>query len=217
MARALLRLVPLLSTAAALMSVSPVAAQLRNASPLIRGVLVERDARSSGEFSVRAADNQIFRYHFDSKTYVEREDRLVDIPRLDPGEKIEVLSDEGPAATVRYARTVHVMLPPLPGRSASRERMRAAHSPVDYFTPISTMSVAGVVSRVGPDWLVLHTREAGNQTILLRQDTRYLDNGEAVEAAALQPTMRVFIRAGRNLYDEIEAYQIIWGEILEPR
>ena len=26
----------------------------------------------------------------------------------------------------------------------------------------------------------------------------------------------VFIRGGRNLYDEVEAYQVIWGEILQP-
>jgi hypothetical protein len=159
----------------------------------------------------------VFRYRFDPKTYVEREDRLVDIPRLDPGEQVEVLSDEGPGTTVRYARTVHVILPPLRGRPPSRGQLRTDPTPVDYFAPISTMTLAGVVSRIGPDWLVLHTRDAGNQTIRLRRDTRFLDNGEMVDAASLQPTMRVFIRAGRNLYDEIQAYQIIWGEILEPR
>jgi hypothetical protein len=29
--------------------------------------------------------------------------------------------------------------------------------------------------------------------------------------------MRVFVRAGKNLYDEVEAYQVIWGAILNPR
>jgi len=29
--------------------------------------------------------------------------------------------------------------------------------------------------------------------------------------------MRVFVRAGRTLYNEIEAYQVIWGRILQPR
>jgi hypothetical protein len=29
--------------------------------------------------------------------------------------------------------------------------------------------------------------------------------------------MRVFVRAGKNLYEQVEAYQIIWGQILEPK
>jgi hypothetical protein len=192
-------------------------AQQRNASPLIRGVLIERAVLPSGEFSVRASDNEVFRYRFDPKTYVEREDRLVDIPRLDIGEKVEVLSDEGPASGVRYARTVHVIFQQPRRRPSSEGRPGAGRSPADYFAPISTMSISGVVSRLSPDRLILHTRAAGNQTILLRRDTRYLDNGQTVDGTALQPTMRVFIRAGRNLYNEIEAYQIIWGDILQPR
>jgi hypothetical protein len=27
---------------------------------------------------------------------------------------------------------------------------------------------------------------------------------------------RVFVRAGRNLDDNIEAYQVMWGDILRP-
>jgi len=37
-----------------------------------------------------------------------------------------------------------------------------------------------------------------------------------VEAADLKPNTRVFVRAGKNLEDQIEAYQIVWGEILQP-
>ena len=195
---------------------APLIAQ-RTASPLIRGDLIARESRPSGEFSVRTADNQVFRYRFDPKTYVEREDRLTDIPRLAVGERVEVLSDEGFVSDVRYARTVHVMFPPPPTRPVSQGRFRGGGDAVDHFMPISTMSLAGVISDLGTEWLVLHTRKDGNQTIRLRRDTRFLNNGERVEAADLHPNMRVFIRAGRNLYNEIEAYQIIWGEILEPR
>jgi hypothetical protein len=191
-------------------------AQSRNASPLIRGVLVERGELPSGELTVRTADNQIFHYRFDSKTYVEREDRLIDVARLAPGDKVEVLSDEGPASAVRYARTVHVMLrDPTPPRSRSQDPF-IRHTSLDPLQPLSTMSLAGVVASLGQDWLVLHTRHAGNQTILLRRDTRYLGDGERVEHSDLHPNMRVFIRAGRNLFNEVEAYQIIWGQILQP-
>ena len=50
----------------------------------------------------------------------------------------------------------------------------------------------------------------------LRQDTRYLRDGEVVDANDLQPNMRVFVRAGRTFYNELEAYQVIWGRILMP-
>jgi hypothetical protein len=29
--------------------------------------------------------------------------------------------------------------------------------------------------------------------------------------------MRVFVRAGKDIYEQVEAYQVIWGKILEPR
>lgn len=191
------------------------AAQTRFASPLIRGVLIERETHATaGQFSVRAADDRIFHYRFDSKTYVERENRLIQVAQLDPGEKVEVLSDEGPASALRYARTIHVILPQPPARPLSQGRLRAA---ADHYEPLATVSFAGVVSRLQADRLVLHTKEAGDQTIMLRQDTRFLENGEIVERSTLQPSMRVFVRGGRDLYGEVEAYQVIWGEILVPR
>ena len=35
--------------------------------------------------------------------------------------------------------------------------------------------------------------------------------------ASLKPNMRVFVRAGKDLYDQVEAYQVIWGKILDPK
>src|SRR5271156_6932191 len=79
---------------------------------LLRGVLLERDAQTDGgEFSVRVPGNQVFRYRFDAKTYVEREERTIDVPRLRPGEKVEVVSDALSGSLLRYARTIHVIDP----------------------------------------------------------------------------------------------------------
>jgi hypothetical protein len=194
------------------------AAQTRFASPLIRGVLVEREAHATaGQLSVRSADDRIFHYRFDAKTYVERENRLIEVAQLAPGEKVEVLSDEGPASVLRYARTIHVILPQPPARPLSQGRLRAYRGAADHYEPLATLSFSGVVSSLEPDRLVLRTKDAGNQTIMLRQDTRFLENGEIVERTTLQPSMRVFVRGGRGLYGEVEAYQVIWGEILAPR
>ena len=188
------------------------------APTLIRGVLLERDPQTgSGEFSVRAEDNRVFRYQFDPKTYVERDSQLIDVRRLQPGEKVEVLSDVVPGAALRYARTIHVLADPPPVRPLSAGRLRAPRNVPERVLPTGNLTYSGVVFRVNGERLVLHTREVGDQSILLRKDTRYLQNGEMVGAADLKPNTRVFIRAGKDLYDEVEAYQVIWGGILNPK
>jgi len=87
---------------------------------------------------------------------------------------------------------------------------------MDLLAPRGNLTYSGVIARLTVDRLVLHTRQEGEKTILLRLDTRYLEGGTMVEAADLKPNTRVFVRAGKNLGDQIEAYQIIWGEILQP-
>jgi hypothetical protein len=83
--------------------------------------------------------------------------------------------------------------------------------------PRGTLTYAGVIARLGDGRMVLRTRGGGEAHILLRPDTRYLSGGAIVEHSALSLSTRVFVRAGRNLDDEIEAYQVVWGEILSPR
>jgi len=193
------------------------AAETPQPAALIRGVLLERDSQpASGEFSVRLANNEVLRYQFDGKTYVEREQQLLDVPRLRPGEKVEVVSDAVPGSVLRYARTVHVINDPPTPRPPSLGRLRSANRLADDRTPLGTLTYAGVVARVNGDRLVLHTRDGGEQSVLLRKDTRYLRNGEIVDPASLQMNMRVFVRAGKDLWDQVEAYQVIWGKILVP-
>jgi hypothetical protein len=50
--------------------------------------------------------------------------------------------------------------------------------------------------------------------LLLRADTRYSGDGVRVEAPEPLLNKHVFVRAGRNMYGALEAYQIVWGEIL---
>ncbi len=188
------------------------------APALVRGVLLERDTQTpAGEFSVRAADNQVYRYQFDRKTYVERDDQMIEVKRLEPGEKIEVVSDIVPGLILRYARTIHVLPEPAPARPSSAGRFRANRPPVERTVRAGNLTFSGVVFRLTGERLVLHTREGGEQALLLRKDTRYVENGEIVDAATLKPNTRVFVRAGKDLYDQVEAYQVIWGQILAPK
>ena len=78
------------------------------------------------------------------------------------------------------------------------------------------MTFAGVVFRINADVLILRMRTNEHKTIHLRSDTRYLSQGQTLDRGNLEVNTLVFIRAGKNLDDEIEAYQVIWGKVLDP-
>ncbi|HXK04107.1 MAG TPA: hypothetical protein VMS37_17010 [Verrucomicrobiae bacterium] len=185
-------------------------------SGLVRGVVLECEAKPEGELSIRTADNQVLRYRFDHKTYAEREDHLIDAARIQPGEQVEVVSDSVPGSLLRYVRTIHVVEPTPPPRPLTQGRLRAYNPNLDTVRT-GNLTYSGVVFRLSAEHLLVHTREAGDLTLQLRKDTRYIQDGQVVEAADLKPNMRVFIRAGKDLYNELEAYQVIWGKILTPQ
>jgi hypothetical protein len=192
----------------------------RGPAPVVRGIVLERDApASSGQFSVRAHDNQVYRYQFDGHTYVEREEQLIDVARLHPGEEVEVVSDVVTGSALRYARTIHVIENPPASLRPVMSRLRArgtADRGLVAGDSAGDLTYAGVVFRLSAERLVLHTR-AGDQSVLLREETRYLENGEVVNSGDLKLNTRVCVRAGKDLYGEVEAYQVIWGGILDPR
>ncbi len=193
-----------------------VAAQAPYNSPILRGVVLECDQHAVGELAIRAADNEVLRYQFDKQTYVERDQQMIQPSHLLPGEKVEIVSDRSPGVALRYARTIHVVQPTPPPRP-HRSGLPPAYNPRTEDVRTGTLAYAGVVYRVNADRFVIHTREVGDLSILLRNDTRYLANGQLVDLASLKPNMRVFVRAGKDLYNEVEAYQVIWGRILAPR
>ena len=78
------------------------------------------------------------------------------------------------------------------------------------------MTFTGVVLRLDREGLVLRTRVDGEKWILVRRDTLYREDGLQVEPSSLHSSTRVFVRAGRNLDGEIEAYEVVWREILTP-
>lgn len=211
-ATGLLALLPLLAPA-----------QTPAAATLVAGVLLERDAVvAEGQISIRADGNQVYRYRYDAKTYAVRDSQLTTVPALNPGERVEVISDSVAGSLLRYARDIHVIseAPAVPRpRPTPVNRLLTGPDPLDRYlfpTPVGNLTFAGVVYRVTGEHVVLHTR-GGDQNILLRRDTRYVQDGESVDSASLKPNMRVFVRGGKDLWDQVEAYQVFWGEILQPR
>jgi hypothetical protein len=186
---------------------------------IVRGTLIARDQTETGELTVRLADNHVYFFQFDARTLVEKEKKTVAVTGLATGDKLEIVSDVGKNPRERYARTVKVVTeePASPPRRVwLRRHPPEGGSMLDDLFPRGNMTFAGVVASVGRDSLLLRTRGRNETRILLRPDTRYLREGQPVEAAALAVNTRVFVRAGKNLYEEIEAYQVIWGEILKP-
>jgi hypothetical protein len=185
-------------------------------APILRGVLLECDQRPTGELAIRATDNQVLRYQFDRKTYIERDGQMIEAARLTAGEQVEIVSDRGPGNILRYARTIHVIQTVAPPRQ-QRPGLPRSYNPRTDTIRRGNLSYSGVIYRISAEKMVVHTRADGDIDILLRKDTRYLQDGQLVEAADLKPNTRVFINAGKDLYNEIEAYQVVWGKILDPR
>ena len=160
----------------------------------------------------RAADGSILSCGYDSRSYFERAHERIGVSKIQPGDPIEVLADRKPGSRTCYTRIVHV----LEIRPVVVQRARpAVQASIPMSGPLvrGDRSVAGIVTRREPGALWIKTRE-GERVVLLRQDTRYLDTGIRVDAGALPVNTRVYVRAGRTLYGEIEAYQVTWGSIL---
>jgi hypothetical protein len=80
------------------------------------------------------------------------------------------------------------------------------------------MTFSAVVLRVAPEVLTVRVRgDAQEKTVMLRPDTRFLAHGAPVTEAALRPNTKVFLRAGKNLDGQLEAFQVVWGDILQPQ
>jgi hypothetical protein len=172
--------------------------------------------RSQGELVFRAADNRVFQCWFDSRTDFERGDRRVDLSASDKGAAVEVLPDSRQPSgcyvkSVRFAPATANHTVSWPGRPAD-----ALRPSLDLISGRGDLTMAGVVVKIGAHALLLRTRSNERKLILLRPDTRYFGGGEPVEHGNLAVNTLVFIRAGKSLEDEVEAYQVVWGEILEP-
>ena len=182
-------------------------------SPVSRGVLVRRDSGvKSGEFSVRSSDSRVVRYHFDAQTYVERDNRAIDTGQLRPGDPVEVVSEAMPGASLRAARSIHVIPPAPPRPHLTTLPVRAGAAAIAK----GNLTFSGLILRLTESRLLLHQRDGSDREILLRPDTRYADNGETVAAASLKPGMRIFVRGAKTEEGEVEAYQVVWGNMLAP-
>ena len=194
-------------------------AQENGPTGIIRGDLLEWTGTSSlGDLSIRTSADKVYSCHFDGFSYMERDNTRVGFGGIKVGDKLEIIADRKPGTTRCYARTIRVM-DNRPGvvNPGYRVNLRQFRSTTDLIFPRGNMTFSGVVLRLNPEMVVLRTWRDGEKNILLRQDTRFMDSGLLSEFSRLGVNTRVFIRGGRNFENELEAYQVIWGEIDGPK
>lgn len=182
---------------------------------IVRGALVECNAT---QLIARTTDSRIYVFILDGKTFIERDSFRISCGKIEKGEALEIVSDRSAEPGQRYARMVTVVNPEVRARRvlmAARAPL-TAEDPTLSIAPRGSLTFTGVVLRMDDDGLVLRTRANGEKWILVRRDTRFREDGLRVEASSLHSNTRVFVRAGKNLDGEVEAYEIVWGEILAP-
>jgi hypothetical protein len=155
--------------------------------------------------------------HYDSHTYVARDRHRIAVSSLKAGEPLEVLADRRLGSSSCYARMVQVVDPQaerLAAERATHPHEQSAGLRSVFFTPRGDRTLAGIVVRLTSRLLTLKTK-TGETTLALRPDTRYLDDGVRADPADLRVNTHVFVRAGKTIEGVVEAYQVMWGEILK--
>jgi len=180
------------------------------AKGLFRGSMVSWEGSlTKGVLLARNSAGTLEGCGYDSLSYLELSRNRITVAKLEPGDPLEILTDHKPGSRDCYIRMLQVI---PPGPPPSRATVRPVVTRPAFERPRGDRTVSGVILSNNGRSIRIRTRE-GEQTLLLRKDTRYLADGAPQEAAALTVNTRVFVRAGRNLEGGVEAYQVVWGEI----
>jgi hypothetical protein len=179
---------------------------------MLRGTLVQADA---GVLQVRQPTGVTTRCGFDSHTWIERDRKRLTLAALEAGVSVEALTDLRVGRC--YTRIIRLipasaLLMPVSRRSVATP----ARTAIESLFPRGDITFAGVVLRRSPTTLVVRTRTEPEKMIALREDTRYVDSGVPTTGGQLAVNTRVFIRGGKNFENNLEAFQVMWGEIEGP-
>ena len=178
-------------------------------------VVAARGSAKAGELTIKDSADTLYGCSYDARTYAERDHWPVAVSRLAPGDPVEVMADRRAGSGNCYIRTIRVVEPSRIQRPAPSPTSvpRAPRVWTDLLTPRGNLTFGGVVVRLRAQLLTLKTR-AGEVTLQLRRDTRFLGDGLRVNPDALLINTHVFIRGGRTIEGRLEAYQVIWGQML---
>jgi hypothetical protein len=187
------------------------AAEIEMPTGFVRGAMATWEGTPTlGQITVRAADGSLSSCGYDFRSWFERAHERIAVSKLLPGDPLEVLADRKPGTRACYVRIVHVLDPPVRVNPRRVAAIKAPDPPVLR----GDQTVSGVVIRREGPALTVRTRTE-ERTLLLRPDTAYFGDGLRLDASALAVNTHVFVRAGRNMDGRIEAYQVMWGSIVD--
>ena len=164
---------------------------------------------TKGVLLARTAAGLVEGCGYDALSILELSRQRVTVAKLEAGDPLELITDHKPGSRDCYIRMLQVI---PPGPPPTRVTAAVAARPT-FDWPRGDRTISGVIIRCDARSITLRTRD-GEQTLLLRRDTRYLGDGAQQDASAALVNTRVFVRAGRNLEGGVEAYQVMWGEIV---
>ena len=171
------------------------------------GFVAANGTAAAGEIELRAANDNLYSCFYDSRTYVERAHARIAMTDLASGEPIEVLADRRAGSSNCYTRMVYVVnRRPMPNLDPLLNRPLGA-------MPRGDVTFAGAVLSIDGYQLAIRTR-AGDVALRVRNDTRFVSGGLRVERRELPVNTHIFVRAGRDIWGELEAYEVMWGEIV---
>jgi hypothetical protein len=167
---------------------------------------------TKGILSARSASGDVYTCGFDNKSYLEFEKRRVTMDKLLEGDPLEVLVYRKPGETECYVLSAKVVPPPKPVRPTKRIDVTPAKPPRPGLVRHGNVNVSGVVVQVGGNSLTIRTRD-GEETFLLRKDTRIFANGLRMEQSDIAVNQRLAVEAGRDFEGRLEAFQLTWGDL----
>jgi hypothetical protein len=164
---------------------------------------------TKSSFQVRTPAGKQYRCTYDYKTWFEHTKVRVSADAFQPTDLVEIVADrrliEGAPC---YARTVRLS-DPLPKETG---RMRVPYrATTEHIIPRGEFSWSGIIASIKDGEIRLRTRNQGYKTLLIRNDTRFLEDGGLSSQDRLQTNQHIFVRAGRNVEGLTEVYQVIWG------
>jgi hypothetical protein len=190
---------------------------------ILRGELIVWQVRGlAGEMALRSADGRVHNCRVLPDTYLTRQTMRITPVGVKMGDAVEVVADFSDGGERCTAVTVYVR-PPEPKPRRARGIGRALPFPawqprnlMDNLIPRGRLTYAGIVVRMDKQRLIVRTRKDGEKSFALREDTIFSEAGREVEPAALAVHRTVYLRASQTFDGDLEVYQVVWGDILQP-
>jgi hypothetical protein len=190
--------------AAGMVSGSALYAQAIMPMGIVRGdVVAWSGSGRTGELEIRSPQRLVYSCLYDARTYFEREHQAIGVTELSAGDPVEVVADRRPGSGACYTRMVQVV-------EKGVRRVPTARSSIGWPVPRGDIAFGGVVVRSSLLRMTMKTR-AGEVSLILRPDTRYVGDGVRVDSTGLV-NKHVFVRGGRDIDGHLEAYQIMWSD-----